>query len=461
MKRLYEEIKDVILNLPDDKILEELKKYHTKDIAEVVEALTEHQRKKVYNLLGIEKTAEIMEFYDNVEEYIEELSLKETANILEQMDTSLALEILNELDSKEKTEIINLFDNEVKESIQKLDSYDKSFIGSYMSDNYILIKDSDSISQAMTSMISQAGEKDNIFTLFVVDKDNKYVGAIYLKDLIVSRKEDELSKLIKTSYPSFYDKDIMEECMNKIREYEENLIPVLTYNMEIVGVITTDTILDMVEKELEDDYAKLGGLSKSEGLDESIVQSIKKRVPWLFILLFLGFIVSSVIGIFENVIAILPVIVFFQSMILDMAGNVGTQSLAVTIRNITEEDFKKDKDKQKKSILKELKIGFLNGIFIGMIALIFVLLYLAITQKEIYVGAGYVFKDTFIVALIIGFSMLCAITLSSLIGTLFPLILIKLKIDPAVASGPFITTLNDIIAIIVYYGLTYWFFIAS
>ena len=154
-----------------------------------------------------------------------------------------------------------------------------------------------------------------------------------------------------------------------------------------------------------------------------------------------------------------PVIVFFQSMILGMAGNVGTQSLAVTIRNISNDSFDSDKKKQRKSIFKELKIGFSNGLLMGIISFIFVLLYLVITKKEINLGVGYLFKDSLLVSGIIGVSMLVAITLASIIGTIFPIILSKLKIDPAVASGPFITTMNDIVAVLVYYGLTYLLFI--
>ena len=154
-----------------------------------------------------------------------------------------------------------------------------------------------------------------------------------------------------------------------------------------------------------------------------------------------------------------PVIVFFQSMILGMAGNVGTQSLAVTIRNISNDSFDSDKKMQRKSIFKELKIGFSNGLLMGIISFIFVLLYLVITKKEINLGVGYLFKDSLLVSGIIGVSMLVAITLASIIGTIFPIILSKLKIDPAVASGPFITTMNDIVAVLVYYGLTYLLFI--
>ena len=251
----------------------------------------------------------------------------------------------------------------------------------------------------------------------------------------------------------------MSDCLEKIRDYSETSFPVISRDGELLGVLTLDSLIEATVDEFEEDYAKLGGLTEEEDIDESVFVSIKKRIPWLIVLLFLGLLVSSVVGAFEAVIAMVPVIVFFQSMILGMAGNVGTQSLAVTIRNISNDSFDSDKKKQRKSIFKELKIGFSNGLLMGIISFIFVLLYLVITKKEINIGAGYVFRDSLLVSGIIGVSMLIAITLASIIGTIFPIILFKLKIDPAVASGPFITTMNDIVAVLVYYGLTYLLFI--
>ena len=208
------------------------------------------------------------------------------------------------------------------------------------------------------------------------------------------------------------------------------------------------------EDEFEEDYAKFGGLTEEEEQEEPVRLSVRKRLPWLIILLLLGITVSAVTGIFETVIATIPAIVFFQSMILGMAGNVGTQSLAVTIRTLSDMESEEDVRWRRKQILKELRIGFINGILIGMVAFIVVLGYLAIMRQEIIAGHGYLVADSLIVAGVIGVSMLVSITLSGFIGTALPMLLSRLHIDPAVASGPFITTLNDIIAVVVYYGLT-------
>ena len=457
-KKYYKEILGIIQTGSNEVIKEELENYHASDIADVLESLSKEDRIRIYSILGNERTAEIMSFYDDVDLYIEELEPKYSADILEEMDSDDAIDILDELEPEEKEEIISLMADDFKTAIKKLDHYDDELIGSEMSDNYIVINDSMSIKEATAYVIKDAGEHDNIYSVYVINKQNKYVGAISLRDLIVARKSDSLDSLIMSSYPFFYDNEEISDCIGRIKEYAETSYPILNRNNELIGAISGDNILSVASEEMEDDYAKLGGLAESEDLSESTLKSITKRLPWLVILLFLGFLVSSVIGAFEVVIAALPIIVFFQSMILDMSGNVGTQSLAVTIRNITDEGFKNDKSRQRKSIFKELRVGFFNGLIMGSIAFIFVLLYLVVLHKEITPGMGYSINECLTVSGIIGLSMFLSIILSSIIGTSFPLLLDKLHIDPAVASGPFITTMNDVIAVVVYYGLTFLFF---
>lgn len=447
------------LLLSEQPLKEILEDYHNSDIADALEQLSTDDRLRIYSILDLEQVADIFSYYENVEDYVAELDVEYAADILELMESSDAVDVLNELEEEEKEEIIQLMDEEAVEQIQQIDSYEEDQIGSYITDNYVVIKANSTIKSAMNQLIEQAGEHDNINVLYVVDENNKYVGAIFLKDLITARQNDSLSNLIMAAYPSFYDDEIMSECIEKITDYSETSIPVINHEYEIIGVLTTDSLIEATTDEFEEDYAKLGGLTEEEEFDEPVFTSIKKRIPWLIVLLFLGLIVSSVIGIFESVIVSVPIIVFFQSMILGMAGNVGTQSLAVTIRNISNEDIAEDKKKQTRSILKELRIGLCNGLLIGAISFVFVFLYLLITKTEVYPGQEFSITPCLVVSGIIAVSMLVSIALASVIGTCFPLLLTKLHIDPAVASGPFITTLNDIIAVLVYYGLTFLLFI--
>lgn len=202
----------------------------------------------------------------------------------------------------------------------------------------------------------------------------------------------------------------------------------------------------MVDNEMGEDYAKLAGLTAEEDLKEPIVQSMKKRLPWLIILLFLGMGVSSVVGLFENVVAVLPIVICFQSLVLDMAGNVGTQSLAVTIRVLMDENLT---GKQKfQLVVKEVKTGSLNGALLGIMALLCLGVY-------VHLFKGYTWMGAFGISGCVGVSLLVAMAISSAVGTVIPMFFHKIKVDPAVASGPLITTVNDLVAVVTYYGMAW------
>ena len=231
-----------------------------------------------------------------------------------------------------------------------------------------------------------------------------------------------------------------------MKDYAEDSIPVLDENDEILGVITSQDIVEVVDDEMGDDYAKLAGLTAEEDLQETLVESMKKRLPWLIILLVLGMGVSSVVGIFETVVAVIPIVMCFQSLILDMAGNVGTQSLAVTIRVLVDENLT---SKQKRHLVgKEMRVGFMNGLFLGILAFSFIGLYVWLLKNNPV-------SHAFIISGCVGLALMIAMVISSLVGTLIPMLFDKIKIDPAVASGPLITTINDLVAVVTYYGLVW------
>lgn len=210
-------------------------------------------------------------------------------------------------------------------------------IGSRMSGNFVCIRDTLTIREAMSELVRQAGVHDNIATLYVVDAGGVYAGAIDLKDLIIARENDRLADIIRRGYPCVFTNERTADCAERIADYEEDSLPVLTEDRHIAGVLTAQALVELVDDAMGDDYAKLGGLTSEEDLREPVLVSMKKRLPWLIALLFLGMGVSSVVGVFESVVAVLPVVICFQSLVLDMAGNVGTQSLAVTIRVLMDE----------------------------------------------------------------------------------------------------------------------------
>ena len=335
---------------------------------------------------------------------------------------------------------------DAKKDVKMLLSYDEEEIGSCMTTNYICIPEDLTIKQAMSELVKQAGENDNIMTIYVVDEKGVFAGAIDLKDLIRARENTHLKDLVLKSYPYVTDHEKIDDCMDRILDYAEDSIPVLSEDKRILGVITSEDLIEMVDNEMGEDYAKLAGLTAEEDLKEPIVQSMKKRLPWLIILLFLGMGVSSVVGLFENVVAVLPIVICFQSLVLDMAGNVGTQSLAVTIRVLMDENLT---GKQKfQLVVKEVKTGSLNGILLGVMALLCLGVY-------VHFFKGYTWMGAFGISGCVGVSLLVAMAISSAVGTVIPMFFHKIKVDPAVASGPLITTVNDLVAVVTYYGMAW------
>ena len=441
------ELTDILRsNAPDDYIREKFEDYHENDIADILEDLTPEERKKLYRILGDELTSEIFAYVEDVGKYIEEMDAEKAADIIESMDADDAVDVLDELDDGKSEEIFQLMNEDAREDVKLIHSYDEDEIGSRMTTNFIEIQRGFTIRQAMRELVTQAAENDNISTLYVSDTDGTFYGAIDLKDLIIAREYMNLEDLIQTSYPYVYAKENIDECIEELKDYSEDSIPVLDNDKHIIGVITSQDIVEVVDEEMGDDYAKLAGLTAEEDLQEPLGESIKKRMPWLIVLLFLGLLVSSVVGIFEKVVAELTLIVCFQSLILDMAGNVGTQSLAVTIRVLMDEDISGKEKLQ--LIAKEMKIGFCNGTILGILSFICIGIFIAVVK-----GRGFYFG--FAVSGCIGVALLVAMVISSMVGTVIPIFFHKIKIDPAVASGPLITTVNDLVAVVTYYGMAW------
>ena len=432
----------------DDQLAEKLSAYHENDIAEAFELLDEKGRRKLYRVLDTEWMSEVFAYLDDVGTYLEELEADDAADIIENMDADDAVDVLQEVDDNVREKLVSLMNEEATEDIELICSYQEDQIGSMMTTNFIEISRTLTIKQAMRQLIAQADDNDNISILYVTDEDGMFYGAIDLKDLIIARAGESLESLISTSYPYVLASDSITDNLERLKDYAEDSIPVLDQEHHIIGVITAQDLVEAVDDEMGEDYAQLAGLTTEEELDESVGQSMKKRLPWLIILLGLGMVVSSVVGIFEKVVTALPIIMCFQSLILDMAGNVGTQSLAVTIRVLMDESLT---GKQKLELVwKEMRIGLCNGGLLGILSFALIGLY-------IYLFKGKTLLFSYAVSGCIGVALLLAMLISSAVGTCIPLFFKKINIDPAVASGPLITTVNDLVAVITYYGLSWLF----
>lgn len=445
--KIVEKIVAVIRSGAEKKqLLQRLDDYHANDIAQSLSYLSQTERLSLYAVLGVEWVSEILAYVEDPEPYARELGTEKLAAIINEMDADDAVDLLQKLDEADKEKLRPYLDEHVRADLQLIASYDEDRIGSLITTNYICIPKTLDIRAAMHELIRQAGEHDNISTLYVMDESGKFSGAIDLKDLIIARQNDSLDALIIYSYPYLFADEKISDCIEKIKDYAEDSLPVLNQSRQIIGIITAQDVVEAVDDEMGEDYAKLAGLTAEEDLNETTGQSIKKRLPWLMILLVLGMLVSSVVGAFEGVVAILPIVICFQSMVLDMAGNVGTQSLAVTIRVLMDEEL--GAKEKRKLVAKESKAGMFNGLLLGALAVAFLGVYVRLFK-------GYAPAQAFLISFCVGVALLLSMIVSSLVGTLVPMFFKKIKVDPAVASGPLITTINDLVAVVIYYGLAW------
>ncbi len=441
---------DIVLiirsNLTPKRMRQKLSSYHGNDMAEAMELLKADERRRLYSILDTESLAEILEYSDHLNDYLGELSIKKRVEVLTLLEPAMAVEYLQQLDKADRNTLMDLMPEDVGREIALLSSFNEDEIGSKMTTNFIAIHSDLSVRQAMKELVAQAADNDNISTIYVVDDGGMLLGAIDLKDLIIARENTELESIIMGSYPYVYASELIEDCIERIKNYSEDSIPVLDSENRLKGVLTAQDIALLIDDEMGDDYAKFAGLSAEEDLQEPLKKSIGKRLPWLVVLLGLGIVVSTVVGFFENVVAHLALIVCFQSLVLDMAGNVGTQSLAVTIRVLMDEQIG---GRQKLFLIgKEARVGLINGFILGLLSFVFIGTYLMLFKAQTAMAA-------FSISLCTGTALLISMLLSSISGTVIPILFKKLKIDPAVASGPLITTINDLVAVVTYYGMAW------
>lgn len=444
MNENIEQILKLINTLPDDELKDALLNYHANDIAMVFEHLTNKELERLYKILPNDFLSEIFTYLEQPTDYVETMSNDKVADILEEMDSDDAVDFLDELnksdvDTDDIKEIEDLIDDKVYDDIELINSYETDEIGSMMTNNFIAIDQAYSVKEAMKEVIKEAAIHDNINVIFTTSYQ-KYTGLILLRDLICARSGDKLSDIIKTNYPYLKDKQKMEDIIDELKDYDLDTLAVLNEEQAIVGAITKEDILEFTEDSMTDDYAKFVGINDNEEIEEteSTFKSAIHRLPWLILLLGIGLLISIISSNFEKIIIGLTAIVFFQSMIFDMSGNSATQSLGVTILNLNAKD-------EKKRFFRELLIGMINGAIIAVLGFITVFVILLISKYQMHA----IIKTS----ITVGLSLFIGISISNVLGFLVPTILNKLHIDPAYASGPFITTMNDVTSLLIYYGI--------
>lgn len=426
-------MKNLIKTKNKKKLNQLIKKMHPHDIIEQLNKLTEDEVNTFYSLLEEDEVARIVAYLEPEEaaEIIDNFDLEEQKEIIENLDLDDAADIFVHLE--QQLELINTLDNE--ELISKVLEYEEHQVGSQMSDSFITLTLDMDIKSATKKVISEADQVDNINLLFVIDSNNKFIGTVELKSLIKAKEPLTIEDLVKSS-PFVYDTDDTLESIHKIQNYGSYEMPVLNKDNELIGVLTVDDAIEIFHEEAVDDFEKLMILpdSTTKGLFKTAV----KRLPWLLLLLVLSVPIALATSSFENVITAVAVLALFQPLILDAAGDVATQTLAVTLRILS-----KEPKKALKNGYKEIVTGIIIGIIIGISGA--VISYLIANNLNTV--------EPFNVSLVVGLSLMLTIISGPLFALFIPIFLNKINIDPAIASGPFITTLIDIASVFIYFGL--------
>ena len=433
--QLLESIQQLISEGNNQQLKALMKEYHYADIAEIANELDEDEATYIIKLLDTEKTSDaIAELDEDVREAVlANLSPKEIADELEELDTDDAADIVGELPKELVQEVISeIEDKEHAKDIVDLLRYDEDSAGGLMAKELVKVNENWTVTQCVKEMRAQAEEVTRVHSIYVVDDDDKLKGRLSLKDLLTVSTETHIREIYikKVDYVTVHEDP--EEVAKIMSKYDLEAIPVIDEIGRLVGRITIDDIVDVIREEADRDYQMAAGISQDVEADDSIWELTRARLPWLILGLFGGLGAAAIMGGFEEMISKHAILFYFTPLIAAMAGNVGVQSSAIIVQGLANDDLK---GSMANRLWKEMLLALLNGIILAIILLIFTWLW----------------KGALTTAIAISLSLVVVIVVAGLIGTFIPLFLDKRKIDPAIATGPFITTSNDIFGILIYF----------
>ena len=415
--------------------------YHYADLAEIVDELSVDEGVYLIKLLDSEKTSDVLtEVDEDIREAILQLlSVKEIAEEVEELDTDDAVDLIAELPEERQAEVIaQIEDEERVQDIQELLAYDEDSAGGLMAKELVQVNENWTVTKCVREMRAQATEVKRVHSIYVVDDDNILLGRLSLKDLLTAKDRAKIKSVYipKVDYVNVHNKG--EEVVKLMTKYDLEAIPVVDDNKKLLGRITIDDIVDFIKEEADKDYQLAAGIAADVEADDSIVDLTKARLPWLILGLIGGLGSVFILEGFEEVMLhpSYKTLFFFTPLIAAMAGNVGVQSSAIIVQGLANDIVKGSLFNR---LLKEVGLSLINGVALGGLLIIF----------------GYFIGLDTTVSFTIALSMLCVIVVSALVGTFVPIILDKNNIDPAIATGPFITTSNDI------FGIFLFFYIAK
>ena len=422
-----------------------LNKAHPLDIAHMIEEADADKQFAILGMLPVDRLNDVfIELSDELAyDYIRSLSLDKKKALIDALEMDEIRNLLEEADDAEVQEILNLLTDEKRLKMMSLLAYGEDMAASLMTTDFIVIAQNTTIADATKYLIKDVKDSDFIDEIFVVDAQQKYVGSIELKDLLAARKTDDLSSIIDRNEAVIYEKDSIRSAIQKLRNYDVTVMPVLSENEQLLGIITADDVLDVMIEEYEEDVERLVAVGDYEE-ESSALTRTKQRLPWLLASIILNLVIAAFLSFFQATVEQISALILFQPMILGMAGNIGTQAIAVTILGM-HNDKLEGRDSFVVHIFKEIMIGAVNSLLIAFLGFVIAFIFLSITA----VGN----QGAVSMAIVVGTSLFGGMFISAACGVFIPIVLDKFKVDPAVASGPIISTINDLFALLIYFGI--------
>ncbi|MEX0312794.1 MAG: magnesium transporter [Allomuricauda sp.] len=434
---LITDIKLKIAENENSELRSMMKEFHYADIAEIADELTVDEATYLIKLLDSEKTSDILaEMHEDIREAVlNNLSIKEIAGELEELDTDDAADIVNELPKEIVQEVISeIEDKEHAKDIVDLLRYDEDSAGGLMAKELVKVNENWNVLTCVKEMRAQAENVTRVHSIYVVDDEEKLKGRLSLKDLLTTSTKTHIKDVYIPKVDSVNVNEKSEDVARIMSKYDLEAIPVVDEIGRLVGRITIDDIVDVIKEEADKDYQLAAGISQDVEADDSIIDLTKARLPWLILGLFGGLGAAAIMGGFEEMIAKHAILFFFTPLIAAMAGNVGVQSSAIIVQGLANDDLKGSISNR---LIKEMLLSLLNGLILAVLLLAFT----------------WIWKGDFLTALAISISLVAVIIVAGFIGTFIPLFLERRGIDPAIATGPFITTSNDIFGILIYFWI--------
>ncbi|MDT3960253.1 magnesium transporter [Staphylococcus kloosii] len=429
----------LLLDNEIDKFRTEFLSMHTYEQSEYFEDSSDDIRQRIFEVLSPEEVADFFDQLEIDEEAYEDLfdtmNATYASKVLEEMSYDNAVDIMNQLSKQKLVSLLTLMNKQDAKEIKALLHYDEDTAGGIMTTEYISLKATMPVKEALIQVKDQAPDAETIYVIFAVNDDKKLIGVLSLRDLIIAENDAYIEDIMSERVISSNVAEDQEDVAQRMRDYDLIAMPVLDYQDHLLGIITIDDILDVMDEEASEDYSRLAGVSDVDATNDSVLKTATKRLPWLIILTFLGMITASILGSFEDTLSQVALLAAFIPIISGMSGNSGTQSLAVSVRNISTGEI--DEKSKFKIAIREAGSGMLSGFVCALILILIIII---------------IYRQPFL-AFIVGLSLTIAMTVGTLVGSVIPLVMNKLNIDPAVASGPFITTINDIVSMLIYFGL--------